>query len=137
MGIAAAAHLIQLGITPLILEQGSSVATAMLEWGHVQVFTPWKYIVDRAVASLLSEQGWSHPDPEALPSAKEIVDDYLYPASQLPQIKNNIIYDATVIGVSKRGLSKSSSKDRETTPFTIHYVDSLFYHRAFEGSILF
>ena len=40
VGLAAAAHLIERGETPLIFEAGVSVGASMLKWGHVRVFTP-------------------------------------------------------------------------------------------------
>lgn len=40
VGLASAAHLVQRGETPLVLETGSSVGASMLEWAHVQVFSP-------------------------------------------------------------------------------------------------
>ncbi|RVB31489.1 FAD-dependent oxidoreductase, partial [Mesorhizobium sp. M7A.F.Ca.CA.001.07.2.1] len=43
VGLAAAAHLVERGITPLVLERGESVGAALLDWGHVRVFSPWKY----------------------------------------------------------------------------------------------
>ncbi|WP_299496888.1 NAD(P)-binding domain-containing protein [uncultured Shewanella sp.] len=46
IGIAAAAQALSRGLTPLVLEKGTTVGTAMLKWGHVKVFTPWQYIVD-------------------------------------------------------------------------------------------
>jgi flavin-dependent dehydrogenase len=48
VGLAAAAHLIERGATPVIFEAGSSIGANVLEWGHVRMFSPWEYTVDRA-----------------------------------------------------------------------------------------
>ena len=46
VGLAAAAHLVKRGIRPVIFERGASVGAALLEWGHVQIFSSWTYNVD-------------------------------------------------------------------------------------------
>ena len=46
IGIAAAAQLLSRGITPVVLEKSNFVGAAMSEWGHVRVFSPWKYLID-------------------------------------------------------------------------------------------
>ena len=80
IGIAAAAHLLARGLTPLVLEKGPAAGHAIREWGHVNVFTPWKHVTDKAVEALLAPTGWKLPDPEHLPTGQEIVDSYLVPA---------------------------------------------------------
>ncbi len=59
VGLAAAAHLLRKGETPLMLEAGSSVGATILDWGHVRLFSPWRYLMDREAAALLAEEGWN------------------------------------------------------------------------------
>ncbi|MDN6490819.1 MAG: FAD-dependent oxidoreductase, partial [Yaniella sp.] len=40
VGLAAAAHLIERGITPLVLEAGPSVGASIAQWGHTKLFSP-------------------------------------------------------------------------------------------------
>lgn len=134
VGVAAAAQLIKRGITPIVLEKGPSAGHAMLEWGHVRVFTPWRYVTDKSVLELLEPTGWVHPDGEYLPTGREIVEEYLVPATNTPQLKQNIIYNADVVAVSKRGLSKSSSLARDDVPYTIHYKTPDRGHEVIEAS---
>ncbi|QFT54812.1 aldehyde dehydrogenase family protein [Microbulbifer sp. THAF38] len=47
--IAAAAQFLSRGLQPLVLEKGTSAGSAMLEWGHVRVFTPWSYMIDEVL----------------------------------------------------------------------------------------
>ena len=124
VGLAAAAHLLARGLEPLVLEKGHSAGHAMLEWAHVRVFTPWQYITDKAVVTLLENTGWQHPAAEHLPTAGEIAIEYLIPAATTTALKDTIVYDAEVMSVSKLGLSKSSSNGRDTAPYTIHYKTS-------------
>src|SRR5581483_6997467 len=68
VGLAAAAHLIERGETPLVLEAGATVGASVLAWGHVQLFSPWRYVVDTAAERLLKEAGWQTPTPDAYPT---------------------------------------------------------------------
>lgn len=79
VGLAAAAHLAERGLTPLVLEAGPVVGAAIREWGHTRLFSPWRYNVDAAAARLLETRGWTAPDPEALPTGAELVEQYLQP----------------------------------------------------------
>ncbi len=50
VGLAATAHLLERGLEPVVLEAGASVGTAPLAWGHVPMFSPWRYNIDRAAS---------------------------------------------------------------------------------------
>src|SRR5690606_39949754 len=63
VGLAAAAHLHSRGQEALILEAGEAVGTAIRRWGHVQLFSPWRYLVDVTTKRLLESHGWWPPDP--------------------------------------------------------------------------
>ena len=62
IGLAAAAHLLARGETPIVFEAGSGVGAAIREWGHVRLFSPWRYLVDREATALLEQNGWVMPD---------------------------------------------------------------------------
>ena len=123
VGIAAAAHLLSQGQTPVVLEKGASAGSSMLDWGHVKVFTPWKYAVDKAVVSILEKNGWVHPEKEYLPTASEIVNEYLVPASETPELSSIIHFSSEVTGISKENHSKHTSTSIESALYTIHYKD--------------
>ena len=59
VGLAAAAHLLERGIEPLILEAGPRPGAAVREWGHVPMFSPWAFNIDRAAWALLERHGWT------------------------------------------------------------------------------
>lgn len=124
IGIAAAAHALNQGLKPIIIEKGESAGHAIAAWGHVRVFTPWKYLVDKAVQPLLEKTGWQYPDKEALPSGQEIVERYLIPAAQTPELSALIQYQTEVIAVAKTDLSKASSSDRDSVGYRIHIKTS-------------
>src|SRR5829696_6123489 len=68
VGLAAAAHLLARGLEPVILEPGATVGAALRDWGHVPMFSPWRFNLDRVAAALLERHGWTLPDEEAFPT---------------------------------------------------------------------
>ena len=57
VGLAAAARLLERGIEPLVLEAGASVGANLLDYGHVRLFSPWRFDVDPAIAARLEAAG--------------------------------------------------------------------------------
>lgn len=121
VGLAAAARLIERGIQPIVFEKGASAGAAVLEWGHVRVFSPWKYNIDDAARVLLEEAGWSEPDPDHHPNGREIVEGYLAPLAKVPRIAAGLKLGATVSAITRKGLSKVGSKGRDAAPFVVRY----------------
>ncbi|TIS78919.1 MAG: FAD-dependent oxidoreductase, partial [Mesorhizobium sp.] len=64
VGLAAAVQLIQRGLPVKVYEAGVGIGTNLKDWGHVRVFTPWRYCVDQASRKRLEESGWTMPKPE-------------------------------------------------------------------------
>ncbi|MFN3374478.1 MAG: FAD-dependent oxidoreductase, partial [Chloroflexus sp.] len=58
VGLAAAAHLAERDASFVVVESGAQAGAAVLRWGHVQMFTPWRYCVDQAAGRLLAAAGW-------------------------------------------------------------------------------
>jgi 2-polyprenyl-6-methoxyphenol hydroxylase-like FAD-dependent oxidoreductase len=61
VGLAAAAHLLERGLEPLVLERGDEVASNVVSWSHVRVFSPWGFNIDDAARRLLERRGCQHP----------------------------------------------------------------------------
>ncbi len=62
IGLAAAAHIVARGETPIIFEAAPVIAAAVRSWSHVTTFSPWKYNVDAAAVELLEASGWQMPE---------------------------------------------------------------------------
>src|SRR5215207_3390490 len=77
VGLAAAAHLTDRGLDFVLLEAGDTVAASVAEWGHVRLFSPWRYNIDSAARRLLAGLGWSEPDLDALPTGNDLINSYL------------------------------------------------------------
>ena len=136
VGLAAAAHLVQRAIRPMIFERGETVGAALLEWGHVRVFSPWTYNIDAAARALLDRSGWTSPDNDGLPTGGEIVRDYLAPLAALPEIAPNLKLGATVTAVTRLGHDKVSNEGREDSPFVIRYQDAAGEHRLVVRAVI-
>lgn len=122
VGLAAAAHLVARGLTPLVLEAGAGVGASLRQWGHVRVFSPWQYNVDPVAGELLAEAGWDAPEPTDLPTGDEIVSRYLEPLAALPAIASQLQLHARVTGITRNGIDKMSDRGRADTPFEIRWV---------------
>jgi hypothetical protein len=119
VGLAAAAQLISRGLKVKLYEAGSHAGSNLSDWAHVRVFTPWRYCVDAVARRLLESHDWAMPEPEAFPTAAEIVDQYIAPLAQLPELAPSIETNARVIAVSRWGADKVVSKGREQRPFML------------------
>lgn len=140
-GLAAAAHLLERGLTPLVLEQGEGIAAAVAQWGHVRLFSAWDELVDPAAARLLAPTGWVAPE-NGYPTGAAWIEQYLAP---LAAALNTAALDAAgldaaapdavgarpvvrtgvrVTGVARAGRDLLVSADRDTQPFTVHAIDA-------------
>jgi len=122
VGLAAAARLVERGITPLILEAGSKVGANLVAYGHVRLFSPWRYNVDRAMAAMLEPAGWVAPNPEELPLAGDVAERVLAPFAELPAIAAHLHLDTRVQAIGREGFDKVRTVDREKAPFVIRAV---------------
>ena len=52
VGLAAAAHLLARGLPVRVYEAGATVGASIRDWGHVRLFSPWRYNVDPAAKAL-------------------------------------------------------------------------------------
>ena len=122
VGLAAAAHLLERGLEPLVLEAGPAPAAAVRSWGHVRLFSPWEYDVDAAAARLLAAEGWTPPDPAALPTGAELVEHYLAPLAATPALARRIRTGVRVTAVSRVGVDKTRTVGREGRPYLVRTV---------------
>jgi thioredoxin reductase len=117
VGLAAAAQLLKRGATPIVLEAGPTVGASVLEWGHVRIFSPWKYDIDPAARELLIATGWTEPDGEGYPTGRELVDAYLAPLGRA--LADRVRLGHRVTAVARLGFDKMKTEGRETAPFAL------------------
>jgi cation diffusion facilitator CzcD-associated flavoprotein CzcO len=119
VGLAAASHLTKNKLPFILFEAGNTVGQNISSWSHVRVFSPWKYMVDKAAKELLEATNWTMPDEKGLPTGKELVDDYFKPLANLPEIQPHIHLESKVISIGRKGLDKMKTSGRDKKPFLI------------------
>jgi N-acetylglutamate synthase-like GNAT family acetyltransferase len=122
VGLAAVAQLVERGLPVVALEAGGQVGANLLDYGHVQLFSPWQFNVDAAMARLLAPTGWTAPPAAELPHAGEVVERVLQPFAALPQVAPLLRLGARVLAVSREGFDKVKSAGREQAAFLIRYA---------------
>lgn len=124
VGLAAALHLLARGLEPIILEAGPAVGTAVRAWGHVRMFSPWRYNTDKAATALLEGSGWTAPDPEAFPTGRELAERYLDPLAGLPEMRSRLRLGTRVTAVTRAGIGKVRTAGRDAEPFEVRLEDA-------------
>ncbi|UUU19339.1 NAD(P)-binding domain-containing protein [Streptomyces sp. DSM 40750] len=118
VGLAAAAHLVERGIEPLVLEAGPAAGSAVREWSHVRLFSTWGEVIDPAAEKLLAPTGWARPDGTTYPTGGDWAERYLQPLADV--LGDQVRYGTTVTGVARAGRDRIVDSGRDEQPFTVH-----------------
>ncbi|QUH06006.1 NAD(P)-binding domain-containing protein [Saccharopolyspora erythraea] len=118
VGLAAAAHVLERGLQPLVLEAGFEAGAAVREWNHVRLFSPWAELVDPAAVRLLAQHGWQAPDPVRYPTGSDWAREYLQPLAVA--LGERVRFGARVVGVARRGRDRVVDTGRGSEPLTVH-----------------
>ena len=121
VGLAAALHLRERGLQPLVFEAGRQVGAGMRQWAHVRMFSPWAYNIDRLAGELLESHGWQGPDPTHFPTGGELVSQYLEPLAALPELAPHIRLGARVTAVARHGRDRMKNADRDQRPYLVRF----------------
>ena len=119
VGLAAAAHLLGRGLTPLVLESGPRVGHTVRQWAHVHMFSPWGFTIDRAARALLEASGWTAPAADEVPTGGDLVTRYLEPLAALPAIAPHLRFGAKVVAVGRKDFDKVKTAGRDAQPFVL------------------
>lgn len=119
VGLAAAAHLLERNLEPLVLEAGDDVAANVARWAHVRVFSPWRTVTNAAAARLLQATGWKEPDPNGYPTGGDLRDDYLVPLATTTALADRIRVGHRVVAVTRLHHYKLRDRGREDAPFEL------------------
>jgi thioredoxin reductase len=136
VGLAAAAHVLDRGLTPLVLEAGAQVGAGMARWSHVRMFSPWRYAIDARARVLLERHGWTAPDETTLPTGGDVVARYLQPLARTPEIAPHLRLNARVTRVSKRHRDVMKNPGRDETPFLVRYEDANGEHDLLARAVI-
>ncbi|HEX2312602.1 MAG TPA: FAD-dependent oxidoreductase [Thermomonospora sp.] len=122
VGLAAASHLAERGLPFVVLEAGEQVGAAVAAWGHVRLFSPWRYDIDAAARRLLEPTGWVAPSDDALPTGAELVRDYLAPLAAVPALADRIRTRTRVIAITRDGVDVTRTIGRDDRPLLVRTV---------------
>ena len=120
VGLTAAAHLAARHQPFIVLEAGAAVGAAVREWGHVTMFSPWRYTADRVARELLAAEGWQAPSDDVLPTGNDLVDQYVAPLGRHPAIASHVRLNARVTAIGRKDFDKVRTKGRDQQPFELH-----------------
>src|SRR6266508_2891574 len=118
VGLAAAAHLLERGLDPLVIEAGE-VGAGVASWAHVRVFSPWRHNLDAAAVRLLARTGWVAPDPGAYPTGAELRERYLLPLAATPELAPRLRLGTRVVAITRHGRDKMKDAGRQQAPFEL------------------
>jgi glycine/D-amino acid oxidase-like deaminating enzyme len=123
IGMAAAAQLATRGLNFIVIEAGHAVAAAITDWAHVRLFSPWRFNTDVAARTLLEAAGWRAPEPDVLPTGRDLFADYLAPLAAHPAIAPHLRLGVSVTAITRQGFDRVRTTGREQAPFLLHLSD--------------
>ncbi|MGD9904936.1 MAG: FAD-dependent oxidoreductase [Vicinamibacterales bacterium] len=119
VGLAAAAHVLERRLTPLVFEAGASAGAGIRRWGHVRMFSPWRYNVAAPAAALLERGGWVRPAGDRYPTGRELVEQYLEPLAGTPELAPHLRFGSRVVAVSRQDHDLMKDAGRDAAPFLV------------------
>jgi thioredoxin reductase len=117
-GLAAAAHLIDRGLEPIVVEAGPSAGTSVRQWHHVRLFSRWGELIDGQAEKLLAPTGWAAPDADRYPTGAEWAQRYLQPLADV--LGDRVRFGTRVVGVARRGRDLVMDEGRDREPLVVH-----------------
>lgn len=130
IGLSAAVQLLERNIDVVVLEAGDDVGASQRDWGHVRLFSPWRYNVDKTAARHLERAGWTAPPAEDMPTGADLFHRYLRPLAELPQLREKIRLSRRVTGITRVGVDKTRTEGRADRPFLVRTNEEDFLARA-------
>ena len=121
LGLAAAAHLLERGLEPLVLESGLGRRRRWPSGGTSGCSRRGPSWSTRRLRGCSEPTGWTAPET-GYPTGAEWIDGYLAPLAKA--LGDRVRYDARVTGVSRKGRDRLVDADRAEQPFTVHLADA-------------
>ena len=123
IGIETALYARTLGYPVTLYEKGC-VASNVRMWGHIRLFSPWSYNRSALGVRRLNEEGFAQAAQNAddCPTGAELIELYLAPLSQLPELRNSIQENCEILACGRVNVLKrdrGSEVDRGGQPFRL------------------
>jgi thioredoxin reductase len=122
IGIETALNASVAGFDVTVLEAGA-IGANVAQWGHIKMFSPWSMNTSSLGVDLLKKSGRPpFDDPDAFPTGRELVAQYLLPLTRTPLLAKRVVTGCRVLGVGRDGLLKGDwigRPERALRPFRI------------------
>lgn len=119
-GLAAAAHVIERGMTPIVLEAGPEAVTRFGSGNMFSCFRPGNTTLIRPQGGCLRRQAGIRV-PRIYPTGAELLDQYIEPLAKKTALRDVIKTSTRVTRVGRLGFDNAKTKGREGVPFEIRY----------------
>lgn len=124
VGLAAAAELAERGLPFIVIEKGPAAASAVGQWNHVRLFSPWSFNVSAAAERMLATTGWRRPPGHVHPTGGELVARYLAPLAAHPALAPALRTGTEVVAVARAGTDRVRDAGRQDLPFVVRLRDA-------------
>ena len=90
-------------------------------WGHVRLFSPWRYMIDAAARALLDRgRHWEEPDLDVISRPAASSSSATWPRSpRCRRCDRGCDSTARVVQVTRDGFDKMKTEGREERPFVL------------------
>jgi thioredoxin reductase len=122
VGLAAAAHTLARGLTPIVLEAGSRIGEGVRTWGHVRMFSPWKFAIDSAAEEILARHGWTKPPVDDYPTGDDLIGRYLEPLAASPELAPHVRLNTRVMAVTRQDHDRMKDAGRQDAAFLVRVL---------------
>jgi thioredoxin reductase len=122
VGLAAAAHLKARNQPFILFEVGSTVASNILLWKHIRIFSPWRYNIDKVARQLLEQTDWKSPADDELPTGADLYEQYFRPLAEIPSVKPHVHMNSKVLSIGKKSIDKMKTWGRDALPYVIQVL---------------
>ena len=123
VGLAAAAHVLERGMEPIVLEaRPAGRRTPCANGAMCRMFSPWEYNIDKAAERLLAAAGWNSPAARPISDRRRAA--WRSISSRWRRARRSRTTSAPTAGspaVGRAGFDKMKSNGRAFEPFTIRY----------------
>ncbi len=140
IGLESALYGRFLGYDVQVYEQ-AEVGHHILQWGHVNWFTPFHMNHSPLAHAALSAQDadWESPHKDAKLTGREYVEQFLRPLAHTDLLAESIHQKTEVISIGRSSLSKGdfgSDLDRNNSPFRLLLCDQYGHESVAEADIV-
>ncbi len=141
IGLETALYARYLGFSVEILDRAGSVAANVIEWGHVQLFTPFSMnATPLGVAAIQAhDANWDMPVSEELLTGEAYVRRYLQPLSKTDLLAGTLKFGTQVLSIGRqRWLKHEGVEDprRGESPFHLLCLNADGDEQVFEADVV-